>query len=672
MASSMRPVLVCSLIPLLLACGSSASQEPPKTAAAPAPAAMQVATSSPELSPVKTPEGLVALGRLSRPSGLVSTLAGWVSLPFDPKMLDALEPGLATAVAPDAPIEFAVVLPSGGMTEVKPEAVVSFGLNDVGTAKKLLEDYNGSPLSESSPGVWVGGDDAKAHCAVAASLGKTQARLVCGSDAKAAVDLLPYATRGLPLENLGSADLRVEIRAAALQQKFAAAARMGKTVGVPALLKQVALNDPRFDRPFADVAHALGDELIDWFEDLERISIELQVKSSPEQVEAKIGIDYKRHQSLIATASSKIKARMAPPGPQFFELPADVTQAYYATPVDGKMLDKPTLLMNAVLDGFLAHLDVSSNLRRDLTRAITEVVAHPGTMVVAGEAPVAQATGKTPDKLEPIAAAVGCHIVGYDGPATAMKDLFRQMGKLSQDPTFKKGLDKLFNDKLAALDADDTAESEGKKKAVAKAKEPNKVQKKISNLVSVKPLAVRGMPAGSEVTQLNIELKAAESLVKDARPSGKKAPKMPKLSADKLALLIAVVPDGAKSWVVITADEKSLVERANSVMTGATGARLSTRSELAPMRGQSAYRAGFMSLLGLRSYLAMALQAKGKSPKDAESTFSTLPHHGTTPIFYQYVVTGDAEHPSIEGKATLPRAVFDDVAAAVPTLMMNF
>jgi hypothetical protein len=602
---------------------------------------------------------------------MASTFAGWVAVPFEPKMLDAIEPGLSEAIAVDAPVEFAVALPStNDMTDVKPQAVVTFGVANTDRAKALLKGYNGAPLKEQAPGVWSAEDGAKAQCAVAASLGKTTSRLVCGSDAASVSAMLPYATRGLPLENLGSADLRAEVRVAPLQQKFAAAARMGKTMGVPALLKLIALDDPKFDRPLADVAHALGDEFIDWFEDLDRIAVELVVQSQPEQVGAKLSIAYKSRKSLLATAASAAQKRMAPPGPLFFDLPADVTSAGYIVGADPKLLDRPRLLTNAVIDGFLSHIEVSAEMRRSVTKGIDSVLSR-GDATASGHLPVSLPTNKTPTAAEQMAAATGTYVVAIDGPAGPYRDALKAFEKLDADPGFKRGIDRIFAEKLAELDGGTAEDTESSGKAKAKPK-PAKA-KPVSHLLSLKPKAVKGLPAGSQTSALVFELKETEALLEETQPKlRRKRGGLPKVEVERLSLLLSVIPDGNRTWLVVTADEKSLVEHAKGVLSTSTKPRLSTRSEVAVLRGTSAFRAGFSTLLELKSYLALALSANGKSSKETDTVFSTLPHHGATPMFYKYVVVGDAEHPTIEAQVTLPRAVFDDVAASIPSLMMSF
>ncbi|MGC4066725.1 MAG: hypothetical protein QM784_19230 [Polyangiaceae bacterium] len=555
----MRHVFAGAALPLLLACGSKGANEPPKTASN-APPPTQVTTPAPDLSPVATPAELVALGRVARPSAMASTFAGWVAVPFEPKMLDAIEPGLSEAISVDAPVEFAVVLPSSGdMTDVKPQAVVTFGVANTDKAKALLEGYNGAQLKEQAPGVWTAAEGAKAQCAVAASLGKTTARLVCGSDEASVSALLPYATRGLPLENLGSANLRAEVRAAPLQRKFAAAARMGKTMGVPALLKLIALDDPKFNRPLADVAHALGDEFIDWFEDLDRIALELVVQSQPEQVGAKISIAYKSHKSLLATAASSAQKRMAPPGPLFFDLPADVTSAGYISAADPKLLERPRMLTNAVIDGFLAHIDVGAELRRSVIKGLDSVVSR-GDAAASGHLPVSLPTGKAPTEAEQMAATIGTYVVAIDGPAAAYRDALRAFEKLDADPGFKRGIDRIFSEKLAEIDGDKAEDAESGAKAKAKQK-PAKA-KAVSHLVTLKPKAVKGLPAGSQTSAFVFEMKETRALIEETQPDLKRKRGLSKLAVERFTLLVSVIPDGNRTWLLLEIDQREIRLRA--------------------------------------------------------------------------------------------------------------
>jgi hypothetical protein len=597
---------------------------------------------------------------------MASTVAGWVALPFDPKVVDAIEPGLSEALALDAPIEFAVALPPGNVTDVVPNVVISFGLASTAKAKSLLENYNGSALKEQAPGVWVSGDDARTHCAIAPSLGKTTARIVCGSESSALRELLPYATRGLPLEDLGSADMRAEIRVKALQNRYAAAARAGKTLAVPALLKLVALDDPKFDRPLSDAAHAFGDELLDWFQDLDRITIDLTAQSKPDQVTAKFGLSHQGHRSFTATAAVSAKGRMTSPGPLFFDLPATVTRADYFAPSDPKLLERPKMLSNALVDGFLAHLEVSSALRREVTSALDGVLSQ-GHGAVWGEVPVALPPKPAKaTEADLFSSLVGCHVVGIDGPAAPYQAALKAWVKLDNDRAFKKGIEQLLTQKLEA--AAPSRAKEGKSKPA----KPPPPKKPFSELLKIKAKNVTGMPAGSEVAAIVFEAKATEAVVTETQKKLQHRSKLPKVGMDIATVYVAVVPDGARSWVLVTADEKLLVEQAKAVLTGSNAPRLSTRNDLATLRGTMASRAGFISLLRFKPWLEGALHTKDKPTKEAETLYSTLPHHGSTPIFFKVIATGDEQRPVLESSIVIPREVFDDVAASVPALMMTF
>jgi hypothetical protein len=418
----------------------------------------------------------------------------------------------------------------------------------------------------------------------------------------------------------------------------------------------------------ADVSHAIGDELLDTFQDIERFTLDLNAQTNPEQVTAKVGVAYKSHKSLMATFTGAAKERMIAPPPTFFDLPATVTRAEYFAPVDVKLLERPRALSTAIVDGFLSHLEVNAALRREVTNAIDGVLSQ-GSSAVMGITPVSSVASKA--KLtdgEALSSFIGCYVMGVDGPAAPYKTALKAWVRLDNDRAFKKGIDKVMSEKLnEAASTPDPDQAPSAKKAKAAKK-----QKPFSELLKLNSKPIKGLPAGSEVATLVFEAKAAESVISDVQKNRQRRSTMPKTELKTISLYFAVVPDGSRTWLLITADEKTLVEQAKAVVTGSSAPRLSTRSDVAQLRGQNAIRAGFMSLVNLKGYLAFALQAKEKPGNDAETLFSTLPHHGTTPVFYRTIATGDAQHPAIESTITLPRAIFDDVAASVPALMMSF
>lgn len=659
MQLSFRFGLACSLVSLLCACGSAAGPKPVVASTSQAPAPLQQLPPAPDLSPVSAPKGLVGVGRLARPGDLTKTFAGWVSLPFEPGMVDAAQPGLSQALAFDAPVEFAVVLPEGDVSaRINPEFVVSVGLNSVEKARTLLEEYLGQKLVERGPSIYVTPDGAKYHCAIAVALGKAGNRFVCGDKPASLEHLLPYATRGLPLEHLGVADLHAELRFEPLRQQFGAALRMGRTVAVPALLKEISLSDARFDRALADVAHAVGDELLDLFEDADKLVIDASAAAKPEQIDLKLTIAYRGTASFVSQATVDARKRMQPPNAQFFDLPADAEGAGYISSADPKRFDKQRALVESLAEGLLAHFEVGAPLRREVHAAIDTLFNSSSTVVFA-DGPIA-VTGDKPtlSDADRTAMALGWRIYGVEGAAAPYKDAVKTLIRLSSDKAFQTGVDGLFKRNGAA----DVEANQGKPKG--------KASKPVLDWLKLKSKPIAGMPAGSEVMLVELNQQSTKLLLAHAKRKVRHGKKEDALDVAPLRAWFAVVPDASRTWFVFAMDEKTLLERSKVVLGSSQAPKLSTRSDLQVMRGLSANQAGFSTLELAKGWLQAAMVERKRSLKEADTLYSTLPHHGTTPMFYRTVIGGSDKQPVVEVSTSLPRAVFEDVAAAVPTLMM--
>jgi hypothetical protein len=646
---------------VLSACGSA-------NAIAPKPAAKAAAASSealalarpslaaaPDLRPVAAPSGLVGIGRLSRPGDVAKAVAAWVSLPFQPSMVDALQPGLSQAVAFDAPVEFAFVLPdSQSSDDVKPEFVVTVGVQSIDKARSLLEAYNGTKLVERGPSVYLAPEHSKLNCAVAPSLGKVAARFVCADKTRMVEHLLPYATRGLPLENLGVADLHAELRVEPLRRMFGGILRTARMAAVPAILSELSLSDPRFDRPFADLLHAVGDEVVDVFEDADRIAIDATAAQNPDRLDLKLTLAYRGRASFIAGATADAQRRMLPPSAQFFDLPADSIGAAYLSPVDPKRIDRPRTLVEGVVEGLLSRLEVSAPLRRDVRAALDTLFKQPSAMVSAFGAPSA-AKKATPSEADLLSAAIGWRIYGIEAPAAPYKEALKTFVRIGSDKVFRKNL-------VAALGG-----TSGKNPKSASGK-GGKAPTDTADWVNLRSRTIAGMPAGSEVLSVDFNQRASRTILTQTKRRVAHRKGNDDRATDPLSCLFAVVPDGDRTWFVFALDDKTLLERSKVVISSSNAPRLSTRRDLASLRGQTATSAGFTSMLMAKGWLELMYAALGKSPKDVETLYSNIPHHGETPMFMKVIVSGDAR-PVMELSTSVSRDVFDDFAASVPSFM---
>jgi hypothetical protein len=250
--------------------------------------------------------------------------------------------------------------------------------------------------------------------------------------------------------------------------------------------------------------------------------------------------------------------------------------------------------------------------------------------------------------------ALGWRIYGVESPAAAYKDALKNLVRLGSDKAFRKGVTSM----LGGGDKETSGKAGPGKKAAPAPK---------TDWLKIKSKTVAAMPTGSEVIAIELSQQATQELLRHAKRRGHTAKKV---EEQGLSGLLAVVPDGGRTWFVFAMDEKTLVERARGVVSTSKAPRLSTRSDIGFMRGQPAVQAGFWSLLAVKGWLQQVLVARGKSAREADTLLSTTPHHGSTPMPFRVIVTGDDRRHAIEFQTSFPRTAFEDVAAAVPTLMM--
>ena len=85
--------------------------------------------------------------------------------------------------------------------------------------------------------------------------------------------LFNYATRGLPNEPLPPLDFQVELRLAPVKTKYAAEIGSARLLG-GFLLREIQLDNPRFDRALSDAAYGLIDETTAFVQDLDKVRLE--------------------------------------------------------------------------------------------------------------------------------------------------------------------------------------------------------------------------------------------------------------------------------------------------------------------------------------------------------------------------------------------------------------
>ena len=636
MDSNKRWGLVLSLAGAvtLVSCGPKAPAAAP-TAKVPAGSVMAPVEAAPDLSPVATPDDLVLLGRLARPRGLVETVAGWVGVPVRVSELIPDEyKALESVVAWNAPLEVAAVLNRHSTSKTAPPlVVVTVGLTSVNGALDLARDRGLSP-TKVAPGVYRVPVDEDVTCAIAAALGSSPARLVCGGEWQEVEELLPYATRGLPSERLGNEELHLELRAAPLQRRYAqeiSAIRL--LTGL--LLRQGQTDSPRVDRALTDLAYGVADELKTLALEIERVELSGRVDDASKAMELGFTLAFAKNGSFTAQSLQAAARRAGPPPESFWTLPSNADNASYSVGADPKLFAQLTTPVAELVDAYLEQQKAGAALRRRL-RELVE--ALPSLT-----APAAQARGVSPlphkdsSAIELVRNSIGWGVAIVDARADAFsKALLDIEGAMSD-----RDLARLLKERVEL--------------------EPRRLPKVSHHVVNVKGFQPRGMAFNVVVPASVLEALStakADALKKPAPKGGDKPVQ---------ALSVVLVGDGEKTFLAWAVDEKSALFELEGVRAQ-RGGTLKDVKELAPLAARKNIFGGYTTLAGILRSADAALRARSI---DVATLFNAAPNHGTTPQVFEGAVVENNGAPTLRAKFRLPEGVFQDLGALLPVLMAS-
>src|SRR5450432_1602083 len=298
----------------LFGCGGSSG----KPAASPAPVVSAVAKEEPpDLAPVPAPPELFAIARFKNPQTAIETVSSWANFPFKVEAaLPAELRGLGPVLAWDAPLELAVMLDPLGEGKVpEPLSVLSVGLTSLDGALDFAR-AQGQSVRRLRPGVYRVGDSEDVACTVGVAVGSAPARLVCGHRAHDVDGLFNYATRGLPNEPLPDLDFQIELRLDPVKKKYAAELGSARLLG-GFLLREVQIDNPRFDRALSDVAYALIDETLALVHDLDKVTIDANIDRARNLVNVRCDVKFSGQQAWLSQALAEAVPMSAPPPDAF-------------------------------------------------------------------------------------------------------------------------------------------------------------------------------------------------------------------------------------------------------------------------------------------------------------------------------------------------------------------
>ncbi|MEP7053343.1 MAG: hypothetical protein ABJB12_23470 [Pseudomonadota bacterium] len=612
----------------LAACGGAA----PKAAAAPSAAisaAPMTKEEAPDLSAVPAPAELVALARFKAPRTAVETVAAWAGLPY--KLQDVLPAelkDLESVVAWDAPLEAAVALdPSGEGKVPQPLAVVSLGLTSLDAALTFARG-RGQRVRQLRAGVFRIGEADDWSCTAGVALGRAPARLVCGERARDVDGLFNYATRGLPNEPLPAVDFQVELRLAPVKTKYAAEIGSARLLG-GFLLREVQLDNPRFDRALSDVAYGLIDETTAFVQDLNKARLEGSLDTAKGVASLRFETQFAGQKSWLVQASAETVG-MAEPAPEtFWQLPADSTGASYSVGWKPSRLKALGHTLSDLLDAFLATQKVPTGLRDQSTKAL-DAAFNMNTKYVLARGELADIPS------EPMLAAdyrtLGWQIAGIDGDPKALLTLLDGIAGVVNS----RDLPRVLKAQGLILDP------------------------KLMFKLSTHAVSLKGFKPGAKAYRIDVPVEIFSKLAKEFSvelPAAKA-----KAAVKALPVSIIVAFDGERTWAGESPDEKALIKRLEALKDPKQPV-LRTREGLEALKGASRHAGGFLSIASF----SRQLSAAGAADADSDQIISALPHHGRTPILYSAEV--NANGPVVSSSFTVPRASVEDLGALMPVLV---
>ncbi|HKO48462.1 MAG TPA: hypothetical protein VJV79_12100 [Polyangiaceae bacterium] len=622
-------VLLVALPGALLGCGAPAAPVAP-SASTPAGSVAPIAKEdAADLTPVPAPAELIAISRFKKPKTAIETVAAWANFPY--KLHDVLPSdlkGLESVVAWDAPLEAAVALDPLGEGKVpEPLAVVSVGLTSLEGALDFARS-KGQSVRRLRAGVYRIGESEDVSCSVGAAVGSAPARLVCGHREHDVDGLFNYATRGLPNEPLPNLDFQLELRLEPIKKKYQAELGSARLLA-GFLLREVQVDNPRFDRALSDVAYSLIDEATALVHDLDRVRVDGALDSAKNLLDLRLGFKFAGQKSWLVQASSETLAMVEPTPDLFWQMPADSTQASFGVGWKPGRLKPIGHTLAELLDGYLESEKVPQGLRNQASKSV-ELLFEQNTKQVRAQGELSELPN------DPLLAAsyrlLGWQVAALEGDSKSLISLFDAVSATVGSRDLARLLKARLNLNAALLPK-----------------------------VSSHGVQLRGFKPGSKAYRFDISRELLEKYAKSQlklEPAAKGKP-----PAKSVPLSVIVAFDGERTWIGACPDEQAMIKRLESLKDPKTPV-LRTREGLEALRRTPHAAGGFLTL----ARFAGQLGALGSRAADAQKLFTALPHHGDTPVLFSYDLNSSG--PEITTTLTVPRAAVEDLGALVPVLAL--
>ena len=596
---------------LWLALGTNACEHPQPVVPPPPPPAPPPPPPARVDTPLPLPPDLVFAARWSEPAALLRQVQGWAGGELSLELWLRGRVGRPSRpVDLQAPIEF-FALWNGKSEPPALRWAVSFALATANPA-----DVPRDPRTVESP---IGLSCAEAH-----ALGSVPLRMVCSGSDEDLQELLPAATRAVPLAPLGSGKLSSIFHAEPLRAVADDTLQARTRAWLETALGLQSLNE-RGNAQLAGIAHELSDELRNIADDFDGAQIELAPKADEKQLELSIvapraAARSELMQLLIGTGAAGI----APA--DFWQLQLGSEDAGYLWAFNAVPLARLRAPFSALLGTLLDFRGLPERLQQQGSWLIEHLPMPMGPIVhAAGHLPASGAARGAP---APWLAEIGWQAFGFAGRFSAFDNWTDQLASAFNDPILGPQFGRLVRSAWGARWV------------------PQHIKRR-------QLLAAPGLPKGSFLLELAFASAREEqpATAADAPAEGHRHAAHP--GTPTLYVLFVPDPDGVKiAWA---ADEKFLLSLAANPARRPLSATLAARGGLGVLHEQRTLMGGFSSL---------AAFANGPAERwglgaQLVSAVDVAPHRGLSPILYR--VSQQAELPVLSINASLGRETLEDL-----------
>ncbi len=630
---------------LLGALALAGCERPAPVAPAPAPVVPPPAPPPRADTPLELPEQAVLVGRWQKPSTLLRQVQAWAGGDLSLELL--LRGRIARPSRPvdlDAPLEF-LALWDGNVAQPGLHWALSLPLLAEAGSAGGARDWP-APRDVPSP---LG-----LSCAETPALGPVPLRLVCTSSGTALAQLLPIATRALPLAELGAGELSLRVHARPLRAIDDGTLRARTTYWLSSAFG-LELLSRKGEAELASLAQLLSDELRNLADDFDGTTLELSLRGTEQRVELSLvapraAVRSELLQLLLGTGSAGI----APT--DFWQLRYESDRAAYLWGWSAQPLARLRAPLAALLGSMLDFRGLPDRLTAQ-GRNLVERMPLP-------QSPIVLASGRLPPRREGRGAAPAPWLgeLGWGAYAFA--------GNFAEYDAWAEQLSEAFDDPVLASQLSRLVRSAGGERWV-----PRRIERR--------PPAVGRLPRGSFTLEVSFDEPApATSVAKEPAetPAPGALPEPPAAAAAQKragppTLFVLCVPEAGGVKLAWGADEHFLAGVVAPVTAKTAPNTLAARAGLGALNQQRTLAGGFSSLAALSgtsgtawpgfallpglALLSGILSPAGAQPLTLPGAFEQAPHRGESPILYQ--LTRGAERSALTLSASFGRDTWEDL-----------